>query len=251
MDDIVDLVSRSDDDLRALIAELEAEERDISRRRRILHGELDILRAELVMRLQRKHAEGESVISVDDVAGLSRILAGKGPTGDEPVRRGSRRRRGRGSSVFCPECGIRNSEGASFCVRCGASLLADQPESATTLSYVPGEEDGETTPFAACSDDACLVIRSGGGRQGETYVLRDERIAIGRHPDAAIFLDDVTVSRNHAVVVREGDAWVIVDEGSLNGTFINRRRGERTVLSDGDEIQIGKYKLTFLAPAGT
>ena len=80
MDDIVDLVSRSDDDLRALIAELEAEERDISRRRRILHGELDILRAELVMRLQRKHAAGESVISADDVAGLSRILAGKGPT---------------------------------------------------------------------------------------------------------------------------------------------------------------------------
>jgi hypothetical protein len=82
MDDIVDLVSRSDDDLRALIAELEAEERDISRRRRILHGELDILRAELVMRLQRKHAQGESVISADDVEGLSRILAGKAPTAD-------------------------------------------------------------------------------------------------------------------------------------------------------------------------
>jgi hypothetical protein len=85
MDDIVDLVSRSDDDLRALIAELEAEERDISRRRRILHGELDILRAELVMRLQRKHAKGESVISADDVQGLSEILAGKGPTADEPA----------------------------------------------------------------------------------------------------------------------------------------------------------------------
>ena len=153
--------------------------------------------------------------------------------------------------MFCPECGIRNSEGASFCVRCGASLIADQPESATTLSYVPGEDDADASAFAACAEDACLVIRSGGGRAGETYVLRGERIAIGRHPDAGIFLDDVTVSRNHAVVVREGDAWVIVDEGSLNGTFINRRRGDRTVLSDGDEIQIGKYKLTFLAPAGS
>ena len=79
MDDIVDLVSRSDDDLRALIAQLEAEEREISRRRRILHGELDILRAELVMRLQRKHADGESIISADDVAGLSQILAGNVP----------------------------------------------------------------------------------------------------------------------------------------------------------------------------
>lgn len=85
MDDIVDLVSRSDGDLRALIAELEAEERDISRRRRILHGELDILRAELVMRLQRKHAKGESIISADDVAGLSQILAGKGPTSEPPA----------------------------------------------------------------------------------------------------------------------------------------------------------------------
>jgi hypothetical protein len=79
MDDIVDLVSRSDDDLRALVAELEAEEREISRQRRILQGKLDILRAELVMRLQRRHNEGESVISVDDVEGLSRILAGKMP----------------------------------------------------------------------------------------------------------------------------------------------------------------------------
>jgi hypothetical protein len=84
MDDIVDLVSRSDDELRALVAELEAEEREISRQRRILQGKLDILRAELVMRLQRRHNEGESVISVDDVEGLSRILAGKMPKGAEP-----------------------------------------------------------------------------------------------------------------------------------------------------------------------
>jgi len=85
MDDIVDLVTRSDDDLRALIVQLEAEEREISRRRRILHGELDILRAELVMRLQRKHVQGESIVSADDVAGLSRILAGQGPVAGEPA----------------------------------------------------------------------------------------------------------------------------------------------------------------------
>jgi hypothetical protein len=79
MDDIVDLVSRSDDELKALIAELEAEEREISRQRRILQGKLDILRAELVMRLQKKHSEGEAVISAGDVEGLKRILAGQGP----------------------------------------------------------------------------------------------------------------------------------------------------------------------------
>ena len=85
MDDIVDLVSQSDDDLRALVAELEAEELEISRRRRILHGKLDILRAELVMRLQHKHNQGEAVISADDVQRLSRILAGLGPGEDEPA----------------------------------------------------------------------------------------------------------------------------------------------------------------------
>jgi len=85
MDDIVDLVSRSDDDLRALVAELEAEEREISRRRRILQGKLDILHAELVMRLQHKHKQGEAVISADDVQQLSRILAGLGPGEDEPA----------------------------------------------------------------------------------------------------------------------------------------------------------------------
>jgi len=83
MDDIVDLVSRSDEELRALIAQLEADEREISRQRRILQGKLDILRAELVMRLHRKHAEGEAIISADDVAGLSRILAGQGVPDDE------------------------------------------------------------------------------------------------------------------------------------------------------------------------
>jgi Mg2+/Co2+ transporter CorB len=85
MEDIVDLVSRSDDELRTLVAELEAEELEISRRRRMLHGKLDILRAELVLRLQRKHNEGEAVISVDDVKRLSRILAGLGPGDAEPA----------------------------------------------------------------------------------------------------------------------------------------------------------------------
>ena len=84
MDDIVDLVSRSDDELRVLIAELEIEERDISRRRRILQGKLDILRAEVVMRLQRKHSEGEAVISALDLEALSRILAGKSVKQQDP-----------------------------------------------------------------------------------------------------------------------------------------------------------------------
>ena len=83
MDDIVDLVSLSDGELKTLINELVAEEREVSRRRRILHGKIDILRAELVLRLQRQHEEGQSIISGDDLDRLSDILAGKGPFGNE------------------------------------------------------------------------------------------------------------------------------------------------------------------------
>jgi pSer/pThr/pTyr-binding forkhead associated (FHA) protein len=92
------------------------------------------------------------------------------------------------------------------------------------------------------------VIRSGGGRAGETYTLAAPRTTIGRHPDSDVFLDDVTVSRNHAVVTCENDAYVIADRGSLNGTYVNRRRIERQTLLDGDELQVGKYKLTFITP---
>jgi hypothetical protein len=151
--------------------------------------------------------------------------------------------------VFCPNCGFRNSEGVSFCARCGASLIADQADAQTTVSYLPAEDERELSPLGEKpADNAALVIRSGGGRAGETYQLVAERITIGRHPAADIFLDDVTVSRNHAVVERDGVQFVISDEGSLNGTYVNRKRSERQVLVDGDEVQIGKYKLTFIVP---
>jgi pSer/pThr/pTyr-binding forkhead associated (FHA) protein len=70
---------------------------------------------------------------------------------------------------------------------------------------------------------------------------------IGRSPDCEIFLDDVTVSRKHATISRRGDQVTIEDQGSLNGTFVNRRRVESAPLDDGDELQIGKYRLTFLS----
>ena len=91
MDDIVDLVSRSDDELRELIAQFEAEEREISRQRRILHAKIDILRAELVMRLQQGHEGGRSLISANDLDRLTRILAGKGPFGDAPAKENGER----------------------------------------------------------------------------------------------------------------------------------------------------------------
>ena len=71
-------------------------------------------------------------------------------------------------------------------------------------------------------------------------------MTIGRSPEAEIFLDDVTVSRNHALIVRRRDGLYIDDLGSLNGTYVNRRRIESHRLTDGDELQVGKYKLTYL-----
>jgi pSer/pThr/pTyr-binding forkhead associated (FHA) protein len=90
-------------------------------------------------------------------------------------------------------------------------------------------------------------VRAGGGRAGETFRPVGPRTRIGRSPDCEIFLDDVTVSRNHAVLVDDGGQFSVEDEGSLNGTFVNRHRIEKATLESGDEVQIGKYRMTFIA----
>ena len=152
--------------------------------------------------------------------------------------------------LHCPECGFVNGEGANYCQKCGAFLgdVTGSPEE-TTIGYsveetaqMPAVEAERAPPGAM----AILVIRSGGGRAGESFHLSGERMTIGRSPDAEVFLDDVTVSRNHALLVRRGDGLFIDDLGSLNGTYVNRQRIESHKLVDGDELQIGKYKLTYL-----
>jgi len=92
-----------------------------------------------------------------------------------------------------------------------------------------------------------LVVRSGGGRAGESFHPAGERTQIGRSPDCEIFLDDVTVSRKHAVLVQADGEFTVEDQGSLNGTFVNKKRIDSAKVENGDELQIGKYRLTFLA----
>jgi len=150
----------------------------------------------------------------------------------------------------CPECGFANAEGANYCQRCGAFLAqSEAPAGATTASYRVGEtgEIEELSLSDVVARGAALVIRSGGGRAGETFPLHGERMTIGRRPDSDIFLDDVTVSRDHAVIVARNGEYHLDDLGSLNGTYVNRRRIESHRLCDGDELQIGKYKLAFLS----
>jgi hypothetical protein len=151
------------------------------------------------------------------------------------------------SHVYCTECGFQNSEAANYCARCGALLEKEEVGSETTLALTPADlaEDGSLALEGI--EGPALVVRSGGGRVGEHFVPQGERTTIGRSPDCDVFLDDVTVSRNHAVLVERDGRYVIEDQGSLNGTFVNRRRVESAALEDGDELQIGKYRLTFFA----
>ena len=115
------------------------------------------------------------------------------------------------------------------------------------MSLVPDDlHDDDGAPVDIVVEGTALVVRAGGGIEGQTFSPTDTRTLIGRSPDCEIFLDDVTVSRRHAEILRQGDTYTIRDLGSLNGTFVNRNRVETADLTDDDEVQIGKYRLTFL-----
>jgi hypothetical protein len=137
---------------------------------------------------------------------------------------------------------------ANYCARCGAHLAKTEEPSDVTMTYTLDEAsaEAETAPEPAIEGPA-LVVRSGGGRAGEHFIPEGERTLIGRSPDCEIFLDDVTVSRRHAILIRQGGGYAVEDQGSLNGTFVNRQRIERAALESGDELQIGKYRMTFYA----
>ena len=151
------------------------------------------------------------------------------------------------SHVYCPECGFQNPEAANYCARCGSALLKPD-EGEATMTFTPEASDvqAENALEEVGITGPALVVRSGGGRSGETFPIGGERTTIGRSPDCGIFLDDVTVSRKHAILGQRNGRYVIEDQGSLNGTFVNRKRVESAELEDGDELQIGKYRLSFL-----
>lgn len=127
------------------------------------------------------------------------------------------------------------------------------------LQPVPGEGDRGDAPAEgdltltradlatvdALRPGTALLVVLRGPNTGARFLLDDDEVSSGRHPDSDIFLDDVTVSRKHAIFSRGPEGFVVRDVGSLNGTYVNRRRIDQAVLVTGDEVQIGKFRLVF------
>jgi hypothetical protein len=150
------------------------------------------------------------------------------------------------SHTYCPECGFQNPEASNYCAKCGA-LLAAETGTETTMTFDMSDDADESDLLEALGiAGPALVVRSGGGMAGQSFQPDEGTTLIGRSPECDVFLDDVTVSRRHAELVRDGGTFTIRDLGSLNGTYVNRRRIESAVLENDDEVQIGKYRLSFL-----
>jgi pSer/pThr/pTyr-binding forkhead associated (FHA) protein len=151
--------------------------------------------------------------------------------------------------MYCTRCGHKNPDDASFCAACGNSL---QPLEEQTLAIQVEPEDEEGPSLEELGPDQALLVVKGGPTAGSTVLLDKDITRLGRSPDSDVFLNDITVSRRHAEVSREGSNFVIKDAGSLNGTYVNRERVDVAQLASGDELQIGKFKIVFYtAPAGS
>ena len=164
--------------------------------------------------------------------------------------------------MHCTRCGHQNPEGSRFCAQCGAALSQERVGEATSvIPKVGGEDSGEAPEVTEAAADAhagaveslpagsALLVVKRGPNAGSRFLLDQDVTTAGRHPDSDIFLDDVTVSRRHAEFRRESGGFVVHDVGSLNGTYVNRQRIDVAALAGGDEVQIGKFRLLYLAGA--
>lgn len=168
---------------------------------------------------------------------------------------------------YCRNCGHDNPEGSNFCAQCGSALRPNQVSPSSPLS-APGLPTGDTTKTIppvqvetdieglSAEDEAAvnalpsgsaLLIVQRGPSAGSRFLLNTDQVSAGRHQDSDIFLDDISVSRRHATFTRTAEGIVLSDRGSLNGTYVNRGLVDSTLLRHGDEVQIGKFRLIFLA----
>ena len=155
--------------------------------------------------------------------------------------------------VFCNNCGHRNPPDANFCSSCGAVLTAGSSDQTVTLHPVDAQGEATDEELSVTLPDrpsgAGLLVVKRGPNAGTRFDLAAEVTRTGRHPESDIFLDDITVSRRHAEFIKGQAGYTVRDVGSLNGTYVNRERIEEAVLSSGDEVQVGKFKLVYLAAA--
>ena len=176
---------------------------------------------------------------------------------------------------FCTNCGHDNPDGSNFCGQCGTALgvpaassasapaepraeSSDRPHTGDTTRTFPAvveERDAEAlspdeeAAVSALPAGSALLIVQRGANAGSRFLLNTERATVGRHPDSDIFLDDISVSRRHAVFLRSPQGFTVRDSGSLNGTYVNRRLVDEVLLQHGDEVQIGKFRLVFYGSA--
>ena len=168
--------------------------------------------------------------------------------------------------MFCTRCGQQNPDDSRFCARCGAPLsqpggpVAPERSVETTstidihaLDTALESAEGAPAPDVttgvvdALPPGSALLVVKRGPNAGSRFLLDKDVTTAGRHPESDIFLDDVTVSRRHAEFRRSGTGYTVSDVGSLNGTYVNRDRIDSVELNDGDEVQIGKYRLVFFS----
>ena len=169
-------------------------------------------------------------------------------------------------SLYCAQCGSEAADDDRFCASCGApvgiaaSAAATDGESIVEMTGVLGirsASDGDSAPLPVVDEKSVTGLPPGGaillGLRGPNEGARlqldpaDGVVTVGRSPEASLFLDDVTVSRRHAEFRSTSGSWTLVDVGSLNGSYVNRRRIDEQVLAGGDEVQLGKYRFAFLA----
>lgn len=157
------------------------------------------------------------------------------------------------SPIFCQKCGHRNLSDAFFCSSCGAPLEVAGDKTviiakSDSLQDAIGTQDNVSINLRTLPPDAATLVVRTGPQAGARFELTTNLTRLGRHPESEISLDDISVSRRHAEIERQGDEYVVRDMGSLNGTYVNQRRVDSTVLQQGDEILIGRFRLIFLEP---
>ena len=149
--------------------------------------------------------------------------------------------------MICGRCGHPSPDGANYCSSCGAPIISPE-ETTLTLSAVEAAdlEDDLAKYLDELAPGVGLLVLRQGTVAGSSFRLEAPRTTAGRHPDSDIFLDDITVSRRHAVINRVDGGFTVRDAGSLNGTYVNRERVDEATLHTGDELQIGRFRLSFV-----